>query len=58
MYVESKKKEIQISLLVKQRLRDLEEKSKGKDRGRINYKVGINIYTLLYIKQINNKEVL
>ena len=57
MYVESKKKEIKINLLIKQRLRNIEEKSKGKDRGRINYKVGINIYTLLYIKQIN-KEVL
>ena len=44
-------------MLIKQRLRNIEEKSKGKDRGRINYKVGINIYTLVYIKQIN-KEVL
>ena len=36
--------------------------SKGNQRGKagggINQKIGINIYTLLYIKQITNKDLL
>ena len=31
---------------------------KGEMRGGINYKFGINIYTLLYIKQITKKDLL
>ena len=31
---------------------------KGEMRGGINYKFGINIYTLLYIKQITNMDLL
>ena len=31
---------------------------KGKGSGMINQEVGINIYTLLYIKQITNKDLL
>ena len=30
----------------------------GKDRGGINWDTGIDIYTLLYIKQITNKDLL
>ena len=31
---------------------------KGKRGGGINWEFGINIYTLLYVKQINNKDLL
>ena len=32
--------------------------TRGKERGRINWEIGTDIYTLLYIKQITNKDLL
>ena len=32
--------------------------TRGKARGGINWEIGIEIYTLLYIKQITNKDLL
>ena len=32
--------------------------TKGERGGEINWEIGIDIYTLLYIKQINNKDLL
>ena len=32
--------------------------TKGERQGGINWKIGTDIYTLLYIKQITNKDVL
>ena len=47
-----------MNLFTKQRLTDIENKLmiiKGERGEGINLKFGINMYTLLYIKQINNK---
>ena len=54
---------IQINLLTKQKQASKQQQqlrfTKGKNwRGWINQKFRINTYTLLYIKQINNKDVL
>ena len=58
--MESKKKMVQISLFIKQKVTDVENKlmvTKGKRRV-INWDMRIDIYTLLYIKQITNKNLL
>ena len=50
-----------MNLFTKQRLTDIENKLmiiKGERGEGINLKFGINMYTLLYIKQINNKDLL
>ena len=31
---------------------------RGRERGRINQEFGINMHTLLYIKSINNKDLI
>ena len=51
---------VQISLFIKQKVTDVENKlmvTKGKRRV-INWDMLIDIYTLLYIKQITNKNLL
>ena len=58
--MESKKKMVQISLFIKQKVTDVENKlmvTKGKRRV-INWDMRIDIYILLYIKQITNKNLL
>ena len=58
--MESKKKMVQISLFIKQKVTDVEHKlvvTKGKRRV-INWGMHIDRYTLLYIKQVNNKDLL
>ena len=40
---------------------DIENKfmvTKGEREGRINYEFGIDIYTLIYIKEVTNKDLL
>ena len=52
--MESKKKMVQISLFIKQKVTDVEHKlmvTKGKRRV-INWDMHIDRYTLLYIKQV------
>ena len=61
LYVESKKKMYKwTSLQKRERVTDVENNlmvNKEK-RGGINWETGIDIYTLLYIKQITNKDLL
>ena len=62
MHVKSKKM-VQMNLFTKQRDRvtDVENKlmvTEGERPGGINWETGIDIYTLLYIKQIINKDLL
>ena len=55
------KKVIQMILFTKQKqtLRHIKQiKDYQRPRGGINQEFGINVYTLLYIKQVNNKGLL
>ena len=57
LIVQSKKR-VQMNLLGKHRVTDVENKlfvTKGERGGGINSETGIDIYTLLSIKQITNK---
>ena len=60
MYVEPRKM-VQMNWFARQKQTDVEKKSmdtKGGKRGRgINWEIGIDVYTLLYIKQITNKDL-
>ena len=48
-----------MNLLNQNRLTDIENTLIVAERGQgVNQEVGVNIYTLLYIKQINNKDLL
>ena len=47
-----------MSLLTKQKQTHRLQKKRGKERGAINKESGINIYTLPYIRQIINKDLL
>ena len=59
LYVESKKNKIQMNLLTKQKqTTGIENKLMVIKGEGINQEVGINRYTLLYIKQITNKDLL
>ena len=56
-------KMIQMNLFIKQKQTHRHRKKiygyqRGKGGGGINWEFGINRYTLLYIKQVNNKDLL
>ena len=56
-YMESKRR-IQMNLSTKQKQTDIENKFMVTKRRGINLEFRINVYTLLYIQQINNKDLL
>ena len=60
LYVESKKM-VQMNLFTKHKQSQMQKTNMvtwGKERGEINWETGTDICTLLYIKQITNKDLL
>ena len=57
LYVESKKR-LQMNLFTKKKQTDLVQSPKRRRERGINWEFGIHRYTLLYIKQINYKDLL